>query len=161
QTHSLIDVALWDLAAKAAGLPLYQLLGGARDRILSYASTPLLADAAAYVDFVAKLAEEGYKAIKFHCWCEPGRAMAMVAAGADRLGGSGVAFMLDVEQRYDRASALRVGRELEALGYRWFEAPLIDYDLEGYRQLHRRLNVPIIAAGNSITDLRLIEFAVR
>src|SRR5262249_31764494 len=80
QTHSLIDVALWDLAAKAAGLPLYQLLGGARDRILSYASTPLLADAAAYVDFVAKLAEEGYKAIKFHCWCEPGRDMAMVAA---------------------------------------------------------------------------------
>ena len=44
QAHSAIDIALWDLAAKAAGLPLYQLLGGARDKILSYASTPLLAE---------------------------------------------------------------------------------------------------------------------
>ena len=44
QAHSLIDIALWDMAARQAGMPLYQLLGGARDKILSYASTPLLAD---------------------------------------------------------------------------------------------------------------------
>ena len=43
QAQALIDIALWDLAAKAADMPLYQFLGGARDRILSYASTPMLA----------------------------------------------------------------------------------------------------------------------
>ena len=52
QAHSLIDIALWDMAARHAGMPLYQLLGGARDKILSYASTPLLADNQAYVDYV-------------------------------------------------------------------------------------------------------------
>ena len=44
QAHSLVDIALWDMTARQAGMPLYQLLGGARDRVLSYASTPLLAD---------------------------------------------------------------------------------------------------------------------
>ena len=59
QAHSLIDIALWDMAARQAGLPLYQLLGGARDKILSYASTPLLADNQAYVDYVAAAARGG------------------------------------------------------------------------------------------------------
>jgi L-alanine-DL-glutamate epimerase-like enolase superfamily enzyme len=61
QAHSLIDIALWDMAARHAGLPLYQLLGGARDRILSYASTPLLADDQAYIDYVGARASEGFK----------------------------------------------------------------------------------------------------
>jgi L-alanine-DL-glutamate epimerase-like enolase superfamily enzyme len=158
QTHALIDVALWDLAAKAAGLPLYQMLGGARSKIPAYASTPLLASPEAYVDFVGKLKGEGFKAIKFHCWCELGRDMTMVRAVHRKYGDSGLAFMLDVEQRYDRQSAMKAGREVEELGYRWFEAPLIDFDIEGYRLLRQSLRVPIIAAGNSITDLRLIEF---
>jgi L-alanine-DL-glutamate epimerase-like enolase superfamily enzyme len=159
QTQSIIDVALWDLAAKAAGLPLYQFLGGARDKILSYASTPLLADAQAYVDFVAQLREEGFQAIKFHCWCELGRDMTMVRAVQKRFGDSGLALMLDVEQRYDRQSAMKAARELSELGYRWFEAPLIDFDLEGYRLLRQSARVPIIPAGNSILDLRLLELA--
>jgi L-alanine-DL-glutamate epimerase-like enolase superfamily enzyme len=158
QTHALIDVALWDLAAKAAGLPLYQMLGGARSRIPAYASTPLLASPEAYVDFVGKLKDEGFKAIKFHCWCELGRDMTMVRSVHRKYGDSGLAFMLDVEQRYDRQSAMKAGRELDELGYRWFEAPLIDFDIEGYRLLRQSLRVPIIAAGNSITDLRLIDF---
>jgi L-alanine-DL-glutamate epimerase-like enolase superfamily enzyme len=158
QTQSLIDVALWDLAAKAAGLPLYQMLGGARDKILAYASTPMLDSAEAYVDLVGTLKDEGFKAIKFHCWCELDRDMKMVRAVHRRFADSGLAFMLDVEQRYDRQSAMKAGRELDELGYRWFEAPLIDFDLEGYRLLRQSLRVPIIAAGNSITDLRLIDF---
>src|SRR5918994_7323075 len=60
QAHSLIDIALWDMAARHAGVPLYQLLGGARDKILSYASTPLLADSGAYIDYVAERQEEGF-----------------------------------------------------------------------------------------------------
>jgi L-alanine-DL-glutamate epimerase-like enolase superfamily enzyme len=160
QAHSLIDVAMWDLAAKAAGLPLYRMLGGARSKILSYASTPMLANAGAYVDFVAKLKEEGFKAIKFHCWCRLQPDMEMVHAVAKRFGTTDLAFMLDVEQRYDRASALSAGKQLSDLGYRWFEAPLDDFDLEGYRFLRQRVDVPIIAAGNSVTDIRMIEFAV-
>ena len=56
--------------------------------------------------------------------------------------------MHDAEQRYDRHSALRVARELDAMGFAWLEAPLPDQDLEGYAELRRRTGVPILAGGN-------------
>ncbi|MBX6322460.1 MAG: mandelate racemase/muconate lactonizing enzyme family protein [Rhodospirillaceae bacterium] len=161
QAQSLIDIALWDAAAKAAGLPLHRMLGGARTRILSYASTPLLEDAAAYVDFVDRLRGEGFKAVKFHCWCDPAKDLPMVEAVQARHGGAGVAFMLDVEQRYDRAQALRAGRLLSELGWRWFEAPLLDFDLEGYAALRSRVDVPVIPAGNWILDPALLAVGIR
>lgn len=63
---SLIDIALHDLAAKAAGLPLYRFLGAARERIPSYASLRRLDDAQAYVEAVAGHIAEGYRAFKLH-----------------------------------------------------------------------------------------------
>ncbi len=161
QALSAIDVALWDLTARHAGLPLYQLLGGARSRILAYASTPGLADVEAYVDFVAKLRAEGFRAVKFHAWCEVERDLALARAIGARYSDSGLAFMHDAEQRYDRAGALRVGRELEALGFAWFEAPLLDTDLDGYRELRSRVVIPILPAGNSVMDLGLLYQGMR
>ena len=62
-------------------LPLYQLLGGARDKILSYASTPLLADNQAYVDYVeASGPRRASRPMKFHCWCLPERDLPMCEA---------------------------------------------------------------------------------
>lgn len=161
QAHSLIDIALWDLAAKAADMPLYRLLGGARDKILSYASTPMLKDAQAYVDFVGELREQGFKAIKYHCWCDPAKDLPMVRAVHKKHGDSGIAFMLDVEQRYSREDALLAGRVLEELQFRWFEAPFVDFDLEGYADLNRRVDVPIIPAGNWVLDPGLLSVGVR
>ena len=157
QANAILDIALWDLAAKHAGLPLYRMLGGPRSKILAYASTPLLHTAEAYVDYVAELKERGFTAVKFHCWCEVDKDMAMARAVSKRFGDSGMHFMLDVEQRYTREEALRAGRELGELGYRWFEAPLPDFDFAGYRELKRSVDVPILANGNWILDARLIE----
>jgi L-alanine-DL-glutamate epimerase-like enolase superfamily enzyme len=161
QANSLIDIALWDLAAKAAGLPLHQFLGGARTGILSYASTPMLASAEAYADFVGELKEEGFRAVKFHCWCDITRDIPMVRKVHERHGGAGLAFMLDVEQRYGRRDALAAARALDGLGFAWFEAPLLDTDLEGYADLRRRVDVPIICAGNTVLDLAAIASAIR
>ncbi len=161
QALSAIDVALWDLAARHAGLPLYQLLGGARSRILSYASTPGLGDPQAYVDFVAKLRAEGFRAVKFHAWCEVDRDMEMARAVRARYPDAGLAFMHDAEQRYSRAGAHRAARELEALGFTWFEAPLVDTDLEGYRELRQRVDIPILPAGNWVMDLGLLYQGMR
>ena len=161
QALSLIDIALWDMAARHAKLPLYQLLGGARHRILSYASTPLLGDNAAYIDYIAQRQAEGFKAIKFHCWCNPARDLPLCEAAADHFSGSGMELMLDVEQRYDLSGALKVGRRLGELGFQWFEAPLVDTDVAGYQQLKRQTTVPIIAAGNTWLDLQQLECAIR
>jgi L-alanine-DL-glutamate epimerase-like enolase superfamily enzyme len=162
QAQSLMDIALWDLAAKAADIPLYQFLGGARSRILSYASTPLLSDEQAYVDEVARLKEAGFKAIKFHCWCDPARDVPMVRAVHKRFGGDPtLRFMLDVEMRYSPNDAFRVAKILEELDYTWFEAPFMDTDLQGYRDLRSQVRVPIIPAGNWLLAPGLIEAAIR
>ncbi len=161
QALSALDVALWDLAARHAGLPLYQLLGGARSRIPSYASTPGLASPEAYVEFVDKLREEGFRAIKFHAWCEVDRDLAMARAVRAQYPDIGLTFMHDAEQRYDRAGAHRAARELEALGFAWFEAPLRDTDLEGYRELRSHVGIPILPAGNWVTELGLLYQGMR
>jgi L-alanine-DL-glutamate epimerase-like enolase superfamily enzyme len=160
QAVSLIDIALWDMVAKAAGLPLYQFLGGARSKVLSYASTPLLHSDQGYIDYIRERMEEGYRAIKFHCWCNPERDLPMCEAVRGEFDGK-IALMLDVEQRYDLRSALRVGKRIAALDFEWFEAPLPDTDLEGYRQLKRETGVPIIPAGNTWLDLQQITQAIR
>jgi L-alanine-DL-glutamate epimerase-like enolase superfamily enzyme len=161
QALSLIDIALWDMAARHANLPLYQLLGGARHEILSYASTPLLNDNSAYIDYVAQRQAEGFRAIKFHCWCNPVRDLSLCEAAAHHFSGTGMNLMLDVEQRYVLSSALKVGRRLGELGFEWFEAPLVDTDAVGYQQLKQRTTVPIIAAGNTWLDLQQLECAIR
>jgi L-alanine-DL-glutamate epimerase-like enolase superfamily enzyme len=161
QAQSLIDIALWDMSARFARLPLYQLLGGARHKILSYASTPLLANERAYIDYITLRQREGFKAVKFHCWCNPARDLPLCEAAAEHFAGSGIALMLDVEQRYDLAGALKVGKRIAELGFRWFEAPLVDTDVEGYRELRRHAGVPIIAAGNTWLDLQQIGLAIR
>ena len=107
----------------------------------------------AYVDYVAARAEEGFKAVKFHCWCLPERDLPMCEAVNRQFAGRGMALMLDAEQRYDLHGAIMAARRLGELGLRWFEAPLPDTDIEGYRTIRRASTVPIIAAGNTWLDL--------
>ena len=158
--QSTLDIALWDIAAQQAGVPLHQLLGGFRTRVPAYASTPLLADADAYVEFVGELLELGYRAVKFHAWCEPDRDLEMLRKVHAAHGESGIAMMHDGEQRYDRTSALRVARELDAMGFGWLEAPLPDHDLIGYADLRSRVGVPILGGGNDIVDIRSVGDAL-
>ncbi len=157
---AVIDIALWDLMGKVAKMPIYQLLGGSRHRIRSYASTPLLPDVAAYLRFVDDLIEQGFRAVKFHTWCLPEKDLELARAVRKRHQGSDVAFMLDVENNYDRRSALRVAQELEDLDFGWFEAPFPDYDLEGYCDLTRRVRIPILPSGNWIQDLQAFSSAL-
>ena len=159
--RAALDIALWDLVAQQAHLPLYRLLGGARDRLVAYASTPMLADADAYVDFIAQMRAQGFRAVKIHAWAEPDRDLKMLQAVHAALGDAGISLMHDAEQRYDRRSAVRLGRELDGMGFEWLEAPLPDVDLEGYRELRRRVAVPILPGGNTILGLREVSQALR
>jgi L-alanine-DL-glutamate epimerase-like enolase superfamily enzyme len=160
QALAVLDIALWDLLGKAANLPLYQLLGGARNRITAYASTPLLADVPAYLRFVDDLLGMGFRAIKFHAWCIPEKDLELARAVRRQHPGSAIAFMHDAENNYDRAGALRVAAELQDLGFTWFEAPLPDYDLDGYRELTSRFTIPVLPSGNWFQDLMSFSAAL-
>ncbi|MBI3464410.1 MAG: mandelate racemase/muconate lactonizing enzyme family protein [Planctomycetes bacterium] len=156
-----IDIALWDLLGKVANLPVYQLLGGTRDRIPAYASTPLLPDVPSYLRLVDELVQQGFRAIKFHAWCIPDKDLELAREVRKHHPGHEIAFMHDAENHYDRGSALRVAAELESLGFTWFEAPLPDYDLDGYRELTSRVNIPVLPSGNWFQDLASFSAALR
>nr|WP_181210393.1 mandelate racemase/muconate lactonizing enzyme family protein [Psychrobacter sp. D2]MBA2057855.1 mandelate racemase/muconate lactonizing enzyme family protein [Psychrobacter sp. D2] len=161
QALSPIDIALWDLVAKYANLPLYQMLGGAKSKILSYASTPFLPSIQDYIEHVKDLKNQGYKIIKFHTWCIFEKDMALVAAIDDAFKDSGLKFMMDVESTYSREEAFKAAKILEKHDYLWFEAPLPDTDLDGYRELKSRVDIPILAAGNTLLHLHQIKHGIQ
>lgn len=160
QAVGALDVAMWDLAGHQTGLPVYQLLGGRRSKILAYASTPMLDDVGAYVRFVGQLIEDGFKAIKMHCWCNYDRDREMILALREKYGDRRISFMLDVEQRYSRGDALKMARLLSESDYEWFEAPLRDTDFDGYADLRRHSRVPILCSGNYILDPAVMNLAI-
>lgn len=143
--HANCDVALWDIVGKVAGRPLYELFGAAHRQMRVYATMPVQEDSAGYGRLAEELMERGLTALKLHVWGDPDRDVA--ACRAVRVAvGDDIDLMLDPAGAYDRRAALRVGRALEDLGYRWLEEPLPDADLGGLRWLRQRLDIPIVGA---------------
>jgi L-alanine-DL-glutamate epimerase-like enolase superfamily enzyme len=168
---SVIDNALWDLAGRAAGLPVHKLLGGARTKVKAYASTyPNIGKPQVYADHALACRAEGYPAYKIHphyFWNPetgtptPGRPsnikadietcrMVREAVGPDYV------LMYDPWGTYmSLEEALVVGRELERLGFYWYEHPMPEYRVESYVRLCRELTIPVlspeIAAGSVFT----------
>jgi L-alanine-DL-glutamate epimerase-like enolase superfamily enzyme len=138
-----INVALWDIVGKILKVPLYRLLGGFRDRIRAYASTQSCADIADFVDLAQSLVQKGFTAIKLHPWADPDRDIALCRAIRKSLGDQ-IDLMIDPIGLYDRRDALRVGKVLDELNFYWYEEPIAEADVEGYIELCRRLDVPIV-----------------
>ena len=163
--RSALDIAMWDLAARRADLPLHRLVspdhaGSGPDRLPAYASLPTLEAPTAYGEEVARRRAEGYAAMKIHAWGEPDRDLEAVRAER-HAGGDDMALIYDAEGVFDRTSAERMSHALGDLGVRWFEAPLPDLDLEGYRRLVKLGRVPIVPAGDAIWDPRLMTEILR
>jgi L-alanine-DL-glutamate epimerase-like enolase superfamily enzyme len=139
-----VDVALWDLLGKRAGLPLWRLLGGCREAVPAYASGAKQASPEAYAADAAAAVARGYRAYKLH---PPGTPEADIAAAeAVRAAvGPEVTLMLDASFAYSVGDAVRVGRALERLGFAWLEDPLPEYDIAGTALLRRKLDIPILA----------------
>ena len=129
-----VDVALWDLAGKIAGLPVHRLLGSYRDRVRAYASSAVLSSPEAYGDEAARFKADGWTAYKIHPPTDPDTAITVCQA-VRRAVGDGFTVMLDGSWAYDYPAALRVGQAIEALGYHWYEDPLADDDLYTYVKL--------------------------
>lgn len=143
-----VDVALWELAAKAADLPLYKYLGAYRTSLPVYASSLFHEQVENYVDEANKYLQQGITAYKAH---PPGgwqRDMDVHQALRDELG-SEVTLMSDPVGEYSLDEAIRVGRHLEELDYRWYEEPFRDFELYKYRELCKTLDIPV--AGTETT----------
>jgi L-alanine-DL-glutamate epimerase-like enolase superfamily enzyme len=139
-----IDVALWDIAGKAAGQPIYRLMGGFRDSVPAYASSPALYVPDAYAEQAIEVKEAGYHAYKIHPptrWEEDIKVCAATRAAV----GDDYKVMLDATWSYRYDEALRVGRAIEDLGFYWYEDPLAEEDIYNYVKLKQQLHIPLMA----------------
>jgi L-alanine-DL-glutamate epimerase-like enolase superfamily enzyme len=145
---SNIDIALWDIAGKAAGLPVYQLLGAYREQVPVYITTETQKEASDYADIAVAAKARGMHAVKLHAAATPDKDIE--ACIATRLAvGDDFTLMLDATSAYDWQDAVRVGRAIEKLGFHWYEDPMRDDDVAGFRQLCQVLDVPVYMGESS------------
>ncbi len=149
-----VDIALWDIAGKAAGLPVHRLLGTCRDRIPAYFSSAHHHTAKEYVEEARYWQEQGWRGYKLHPprgpWVPPRTSppvsFDIEACEAVRQAvGDDMTLMLDSSWSYSYTDALKVGQAIEDLGYFWYEDPLPDHDMHGYARLARHLSIPLLA----------------
>jgi len=157
-----IEPACWDLIGKAAGLPVWRLLGGARQRIRAYASTGELREPKRRVDDALELRDQGFTALKLRIrFATIEEDLAVVRAVREAV--PDMKIMVDANQgwrvhgfaeypEWDLARAVRTARALEELDITWLEEPLDQFDYRGYADLRRRTTVPL-AAGEMLSDL--------
>jgi L-talarate/galactarate dehydratase len=143
-----IDVAIWDLTAKAAGLPLWRLLGGFRSRVPAYASLRLGRDKRPeeLPAIAHSLLEQGFRAMKMNLGPDSGVAAAVNRVrGVREAIGSGIQLMVDVNSLWDPAAAIRVGAALEDFELSWIEDPAPITALDGLAGIRRALRTPVMA----------------
>ncbi len=154
-----VDIALWDLAGKLLGVPVYRLLGGPyRTSLPTYASGVPGATIAERVTAARGFIDAGYTAMKLSI----GRGdidsdLATVAAVAEAIGGK-ADLLIDAHGAYTAENALYVGRKLQDMGVYWLEDPLTPEDVAGYVHLSASLDMAI-AAGE--TECNRWQFAER
>jgi L-alanine-DL-glutamate epimerase-like enolase superfamily enzyme len=139
-----MDIALWDIAGKIAGLPIHRLLGSYRDRVPAYASSAVLAGKEAYADEAVRFKTDGWSAYKIHPPTDPAVDIEVCRAVRGAVGDR-FTVMLDSTWAYQFPEALRVGKVVEELGFHWYEDPLADDDLLSYVKLKQHLAIPILA----------------
>jgi L-alanine-DL-glutamate epimerase-like enolase superfamily enzyme len=154
-----LDVALWDLAGKTTGQPVWRMLGGTSPRLRVYASTGVRRPIDEMAEMAARVVDAGFEALKIR-FGRPSIAddVSVVAAVRDAVGDS-LTLMVDCNQAWrmpwDTAKpwgadvAVGVAEQLEALGVYWVEEPLHRGDYAGYTELRKRVGVKI--AGGEMT----------
>jgi len=153
-----MEIPLWDIVGKRAGLPVYRLWGGYASRVKVYCATAEVRSAEQRVDDVQRLIDEGFKAVKlrFHR-PDPRDDLAVVAAVRDAVGDR-IEIMVDGNQAgvepghgghetWGYRLALEVAHELERMGCYWLEEPLPRHNYDDLARLRDRLETLRVAGG--------------
>lgn len=157
-----LDIALWDLAGQALGLPVSALLGRRyRDRVAAYLTAMYRQD---WPDLAAGLAAEarawaahGYRAMKMKTGFSHETDLEVVAAVREAIGPA-VALGIDSNCAYDAGAAVRLGAQLEPFNLMWWEEPLLADDYDGYRRLREALRIPLAAGETAPADWLALNY---
>ncbi len=149
---SAVDIALWDLAAKRRGLPLYALLGAEVARpVPFYASLVRYADTAIAPRVCARALEQGFTDLKLHEITVPDVAACRAAVG------TGVPISVDVNCVWSEDQARAVLAPLRDLGVTWLEEPVFPPEDMGALARLRDGTLPIAAGENWCTQVQFAQ----
>ena len=156
QAISTIDNALWDLKAKALGVPLYRLLGPAHESVPSYGSggwtnytiDELIKEQSGLVE------RDGHKRTKFKVGTDFGRDeqrdIERVAAVRDALGDD-IELFIDANNGYYAKQAIRMAERFEEYNIGWFEEPVLADDIPGLAQVAAATSIPVATGEHEYT----------
>ena len=149
QALSGIDIALWDILAKKAKLPLYQLLGGkTNSKIPVYGYGMMLQKKSVeelcelFKKEANQIKEKNFKAMKMKVGLGPKEDLKLVSAVREVIGND-FKLMVDANHAYNKNDALYVGRGLDEMEIYWFEEPVAPEDYDGYKELKEKLKTNI------------------
>jgi L-alanine-DL-glutamate epimerase-like enolase superfamily enzyme len=143
---SAVDIALWDIAGKAAGMPLCQLLGGGAAELDCYASLVRYSEPSLVRSSVRQAIDAGFGTLKLHEIALPAIRAAREEAGPD------IEITLDVNCPWTLNEARPIAEELKAVRLKWLEEPLWPPEnFGGLAELRRTSGIPIAAGENVYT----------
>lgn len=154
QAIAAFDVALWDLKARRANLPLAKLLGAHRDSVRCYNTSGgfLSSPIEQVVENIGRSIERGIGGIKIKVGQPDMREDLRRLETVRKRLGDALPLAVDANQQWDRTAALRFGRAVDGFGLFWIEEPLDAYDAEGHAMLAATLDTPI-ATGEMLTSV--------
>jgi len=166
-----LDIALWDLAGKMAGVPVHALIGTYRTRVPAYASTidgaldGPLSTPESYADFAQQCLEMGYRGFKIHpfAWPDVRTHVETVLAVGSRVGGK-MDMMLDSYCLYETfADAVKVGRGCDEAGFYWYEDPYADRGIVtfSHAKLRELIRTPLLMGEQVGTVEQRMDFVLR
>jgi L-alanine-DL-glutamate epimerase-like enolase superfamily enzyme len=173
-----IDIALWDLRGKMAGMPVWQLLGGYRRRVPAYATGGFYAEGKNVRELVAEMetyVAAGFRAVKMKVGRNSGIEMSALRASAQRgvaevslaqdlervaavrkAIGTDIRLMVDANGAWDVATAVKMGRALEPYDIYWYEEPVWPDDVAGSAEVAAKVAIPV--AGYETCSYGIVDF---
>ena len=149
-----IDIALWDIKGKVAGLPVYKLLGGYTDRVDTYVAGGYYEEGKGLKELAAEMAENvelGARAVKIKVGAVPiNEDIERVRVCRETIGPD-VRLMVDANNAYRHYQAIEFARKAEKYDLFWFEEPVEPDDYIGQREITRATSVPVAAGENEYT----------
>jgi len=149
QALSGIDIALWDILAKKAKLPLYQLIGGKCNTQIPVYGYGMMLQKKSVDELVDLFKEEAkniksknFKAMKMKIGIGPKDDIKLVQNVRAAIG-KDFKLMVDANHAYNSSDALYVGKALDEMDIYWFEEPIAPEDYDGYRELKQKLKTNI------------------
>lgn len=179
-----IDIALWDLLGKAAGLPVYKLLGGYADAVTPYASSGFYAKGKETGQIAAEVRsyfEKGFRYAKIkigrnpevlmnpiskmafsdQCLYSMQQDLERVQACCDVAEEYGARIMVDANNNWNTFTAIQMGKKLQEMGVYWLEEPLHLDNIDGSAELAAALDMPVAGYESEIGFFRFREFIQR